>query len=103
MPQCSDVDLKKVFLMEKRISIRLTSLLRRLKMNNALEESKYLKRFQALNKVPTWEGREEADYVPPMTLKGDMILVERLPKIEMKTKSGIIIADAKTYKETAHD
>lgn len=69
-------------------------------MNDALAESKYLKRFEALRKCV---NHGNFDDVPPMTLKGDMILVERLPKLEMKTKSGIIIADAKTHKETAHD
>jgi co-chaperonin GroES (HSP10) len=38
-----------------------------------------------------------------MSLKGDMMLVEKLPKIEKKTTSGIIIASTSTYKQTMGD
>lgn len=59
---------------------------------NAMAASKYFERFARLLEFPGL-----------MTLKGDDILVERLPPLEMKTKSGIILADAKTHKQTAHD
>jgi len=54
--------------------------------------SQYLNRFRRLAHSST------------LILKGDNILVERLPKIEMKSKSGLILGvDIKTYKDTAHD
>ena len=59
----------------------------------AIEISKYFLKFQRL--------QEEAPNA--MVLKGDTILVERLPPVEMKTASGIIIADAKSHKMTSHD
>lgn len=59
---------------------------------DALKASKYLERFKRL----------EAAGI--LTLKGDMLLVEKLPKIEKKTKSGIIMAaDVKSYKGTMDD
>ncbi len=55
--------------------------------------SKYFKQFENLNR----------EYPGMMTLKGDNVLVERLPRIEMKTKSGLIIGTATTYKNTVAD
>ncbi len=57
--------------------------------------SKYLERFR----------RFEAIQFSPFELVGDMMLVERLPSIESKTASGIIIptGDNKSYKATAKD
>lgn len=57
-----------------------------------MHDSKYFERFGRLNM-----------FDPFMSLKGDMIMVEKLPKIERKTKSGIIIADHKSYKDNFSD
>lgn len=58
---------------------------------DAKKVSRYYERFQ----------RIESAF---MELKGDMILVERLPKVELKTASGIILPhDVKTYKDTHSD
>ncbi len=54
---------------------------------DALKASKYYQRFEKLGGSTT------------MNLKGDMMLVEKLPKIEKKTSSGIIIvSDASQYR-----
>ncbi len=56
------------------------------------EASRYLERFQRLAGSGT------------LILKGDTILVERLPKVEMKSKSGLILGvDVKTHKDTSAD
>lgn len=61
---------------------------------DAREVSKYFKRFQRLIDEHHWT----------MNLKGDMLIVERLPKVELKTKGGIIMPhDVKTYKDTMSD
>ncbi len=63
---------------------------------DARSTSRYFKRFQRL--------LEAQGEVLPMSLKGDMLIVERLPKIELKTSSGIILPhDMKTYKDTHSD
>src|SRR3989304_625402 len=67
---------------------------------DALASSKYFKRFNKLDKM---KNEYTEAYFRPMILKGDMILVERLPSVEMKTNGGIIIPDVKTHKDTAHD
>lgn len=80
---------------------------------DAEEISRYFKRFQRLSedftRIPRPEMDTEHSYdahelVPHMTLKGDMLIVERLPKIELKSKGGIIMPhDVKTYKDTMSD
>jgi co-chaperonin GroES (HSP10) len=60
---------------------------------DAIAVSKYFKAFQTLIK----------EYPNAMMLKGNQILVEKLPKVERKTKSGIIIAEAHTHKNTVAD
>lgn len=62
---------------------------------DALAVSKYYERFKRFH------GKEF--HGSPMTLKGDMILVEKLPALEMKTKGGIIIAKAVTHRDTHAD
>lgn len=60
---------------------------------DALKISRYFNRFQELIKT------EPA----VMELKGDQILIERLPKPELKTKSGLILASVSGYKQTMED
>lgn len=60
---------------------------------DARKASRYLEKFERLLKSECND----------LILMGDNILVERLPPLELKTKSGIIIADAKTHRETSHD
>ncbi len=61
---------------------------------DALAASKYFKRFEKLRK----------EYPELLTLKGDNILVEKLPKLEMKSKSGLILsANINTHKNTMGD
>lgn len=56
---------------------------------DALAISRYYHRFKKLQDMDA------------MLLKGDQILVERLPKPELKTSSGLIIpGGVKTYKDT---
>lgn len=71
---------------------------------DAREISKYFKRFQRLAE-PVGQGLDgEPLYEDHMVLKGDMLIVERLPKVELKTKGGIIMPhDVKTYKDTMSD
>lgn len=60
---------------------------------DALKASRYLERFRRLS-----------DELPGhMILKGDMMLVEKLPPLEMKTKGGLIIGTASTHRDTARD
>lgn len=60
---------------------------------DAIAASKYFKKFETLRK----------EYPGAMTLKGDNILVEKLPKVEMKTKSGLIMGTVTTHKNTVAD
>lgn len=60
---------------------------------DAIKASKYYSKFQTLLN----------EYPGLMELKGDNILVERLPKVEMKTKSGLIIGTTTTHKSTMQD
>jgi len=60
---------------------------------DAVGSSKYLKKFRRLT----------LEFPGIMELKGDHLLVERLPAIEMKTKSGIILQGAKTFRDTIED
>jgi co-chaperonin GroES (HSP10) len=60
---------------------------------DAIAVSKYFKKFQTLLK--------ECPGI--MTLKGDNVLVEKLPKVELKTKSGLIIGTSTTHKNTVAD
>lgn len=72
---------------------------------DAREVSRYFKRFQRLTADTVNFGSGEAVLNDlPMVLKGDMLIVERLPKVELKTKGGIIMPhDVKTYKDTMSD
>lgn len=62
-------------------------------------KSKHLERFHRLEDL----HGDDTIIPKPMQLKGDMMLVEKLPKIEKKTASGIIIADHKGYKGNMSD
>lgn len=84
---------------------------------DALKTSRYYERFKKF--IPTYETKQtkckgdndmyftESVMKPlPMQLKGDMILIEKLPKPELTHKVGnveLIIADAKSHKETSRD
>lgn len=60
---------------------------------DAIAVSRYFSKFQTLLKeCPT-----------AMMLKGNQILVEKLPKVERKTRSGLIIAAATTHRDTVDD
>ena len=76
--------------------------------------SKYFERFQRLIELKTVRRVEYSegghpcnvvDEVPgPLELKGNIMLIERLPKVDMKTKSGIIIPNSvKGYRDTHAD
>lgn len=72
--------------------------------NEAVANSRYFERFKRLAQDARGEEAEELGNL--MVMKGDMLLVERLPPVETKVKIGgldIIIADAKTHKETWKD
>ena len=59
---------------------------------DALAASKYFERFARL--------REHRGL---MWLRGDNVLVEKLPPVELKTKSGLILGSANTHKGTIAD
>lgn len=61
---------------------------------DAVAVSKYFKRFKRLH---------DDFFSSIMMIRGDNVLVERLPPLEVKTKSGLIIAEAKTHKNTVQD
>lgn len=59
---------------------------------DAREVSKYIKRFEKLAETSFLE------------LKGNLLIIERLPKVDMTTKSGIIIPSSiKGYRDTHAD
>lgn len=60
---------------------------------DAIKASKYFSAFERLRK----------ECPGAMSLKGDNVLVERLPQIELKTRSGLILGTAKTHKNTVAD
>lgn len=60
---------------------------------DALRVSRYFKRFERLTK----------EFPRAMELKGDQILVEKLPQVELKTKAGLIIGTATTHRNTIED
>lgn len=71
---------------------------------DAREVSKYFKRFMKLQEPVGQDLDGEPLYEDSLVLKGDMLIVERLPKIELKTKSGLILPhDVKTYRDTMAD
>lgn len=63
---------------------------------DALKASRYWRRFLKLTQYEDKRGRK-------LNLKGDTVLVEKLPTLELKTKSGLIIAETTTHRETAAD
>ena len=65
--------------------------------------SRYFERFQRLVAAGRVESPEMEELGNLMVLKGNTILVERLPRVEMKTSSGIIIPSTNGYKETHAD
>lgn len=70
-----------------------------------MTESKYLERFKRLSSQAREEEGEELGNL--LVLKGDMMLVEKLPKLEKKVKlaggTELVIADKEGYKETYSD
>lgn len=70
---------------------------------DALADSRYFKRFQRLAAAGRVNGEME-EYGNLMVLKGNTILVEKLPMVETRTKSGlIIVGGGNSYKETHQD
>lgn len=65
---------------------------------DAIQASKYWRKFQKLAALEEKLGRKL------LILKGDNILVEKLPPVEIKLKSGLIYSEAKsTHKGTMSD
>lgn len=60
---------------------------------DAIAVSKYFHKFQRLVK----------EFPGTMELKGDHVLIERLPQIELRTKTGLVIPGTSGYKETMTD
>jgi len=61
---------------------------------DAIAVSKYFEKFQRLIK----------DHPGAMTLKGDHVLIERLPAVEIKTKAGLVIPGSiHTHRDTMAD
>lgn len=65
---------------------------------DAIQASRYWRKFEKLRAIEEKLGRKL------LILKGDTILVEKLPPVEIKLPSGIIYSDAKsTHKGTMAD
>lgn len=64
---------------------------------SAIASSRYWEKFQRLRAAEAKRGR------PLLMLKGDQMLVEKLPPVEIKLPSGIIYSGVDTHKGTMAD